>query len=130
MKAYINSSIKQRESFRPFAPSVMVEHAEKYFGISDSPFMLRVGPVAGEMVPAVTHVDGTARFQTVARKDNLCYHDLLRSFCEITNIPMLLNTSFNGKCEPIVETPEHALCTMLETKLDAVVFPGLIVMRD
>ncbi len=127
MKDYLNSKIKDRESFRPFAPSVLAEHAEACFGISESPFMLRIAPVRRSDVPAITHVDGTARFQTVAEEDNPRFHELISRFFERTGIPMVLNTSFNGKGEPIVETPEDAIRCMLKSKLDAVVFPGKVV---
>lgn len=126
---YLNKTIKQRESFRPFAPSVLNEHANEWFGFADSPFMLRVAPVSTNKVPAIKHVDGTARFQTVTIEDNRSYYELISAFHEIARVPMILNTSFNGKGEPIVETPEDALNCMLRTKLDAVVFPNLIVTR-
>jgi carbamoyltransferase len=129
VKDYLNATIKQREGFRPFAPSVLAEHAEACFGIADSPFMLRIAPVRRRDVPAVTHVDGTARFQTVAANDNPRFHQLITRFHERTGVPMVLNTSFNGKAEPIVETPEDAIRCMLKTNLDAVVFPGMIVSR-
>ena len=127
MKDYINTRIKQRETFRPFAPSVLKEHAMEWFGIEDSPFMLRVAPVRKRTVPAITHVDGTARVQTVARADNPRYHALIGKVFERTGVPMVLNTSFNGKGEPIVETPEDAIECLLRTGLDALVFPGKIV---
>ncbi|HEY4211218.1 MAG TPA: carbamoyltransferase C-terminal domain-containing protein [Steroidobacteraceae bacterium] len=128
MKDHLNRQVKRREAFRPFAPSVLAEHAQRWFGESDSPFMLRVAPVQGNAVPAVTHVDGTARFQTVRRADNPRYYDLIERFQRLTDIPMVLNTSFNGRAEPIVETPQDALECMLTTGLDAVVFPEAIVV--
>jgi len=127
MKDYINSSIKRREGFRPFAPSILREHALEWFRIEESPFMLRVAPISTRTVPAVTHVDGTTRFQTVAAQDNALYHRLIGQVFELTGVPMVLNTSFNGPGEPIVETPADALECLLATGLDALVFPGLIV---
>jgi carbamoyltransferase len=127
MKDYINSTIKQRETFRPFAPSILREHSMEWFGIDESPFMLRVAPVRKPTVPAVTHVDGTTRFQTVSADDNSVYHRLISAFFNLTGIPMVLNTSFNGKGEPIVETPEDAVACMLASNLDAVVFPKVVV---
>ncbi len=127
MKDYLNGRIKQREGFRPFAPSILREHAAAWFGIESSPFMLRVAPVRNNLVPAVTHVDGTTRFQTVAEADNPAYHRLIAHVLELTGVPLVLNTSFNGKGEPIVETPQDALECMLSSRLDALVFPGRIV---
>lgn len=127
MKDYINSRIKQREGFRPFAPSILREHALEWFGIAESPFMLRVAPIKTRTVPAVTHVDGTTRFQTVAECDNPLYHQLITQVFELTGVPLVLNTSFNGKGEPIVETPADAIECLLQTGLDALVFPGAIV---
>jgi carbamoyltransferase len=127
MKDYINRAIKKREAFRPFAPSILVEESDKWFGLSESPFMLQVASVASDLVPAVTHVDRTARVQTVTRFDNPRFYDLIKEFHRRTGIPMLLNTSFNGKGEPIVETPEDAINCMLQTGLDAVVFPDVVV---
>jgi carbamoyltransferase len=127
MKDYINKDIKQRESFRPFAPSVLQEHALEWFGLAESPFMLRIAPLRKNAVPAVTHVDGTARVQTVARADNPRYYDLITRVFELTGVPMVLNTSFNGNGEPIVESPEDAIECLLRTGLDALVFPGVMV---
>jgi carbamoyltransferase len=89
--------------------------------------MLRAAPVTSDQVPAIKHVDGTARFQTVTNEDNRDYYELISSFHDISGVPMVLNTSFNGKGEPIVETPEDALNCVLRTKVDALVFPKLIV---
>lgn len=127
MKDYLNLTIKQREGFRPFAPSILREHSMEWFGIEESPFMLRVAPVRKQTVPAITHVDGTTRFQTVDAADNPAYHRLISRFHEVTGVPMVLNTSFNGKAEPIVETPVDAIECMLRNGLDSVVFPNRIV---
>ncbi|PPU04823.1 carbamoyltransferase C-terminal domain-containing protein [Xanthomonas arboricola] len=127
IKDYLNRTIKQREMFRPFAPSILREHAMEWFGIEESPFMLRVAPVRKPGVPAITHVDGTTRFQSVDAADNPSYHRLICAFHRLTGIPLVLNTSFNGKTEPIVETPDDAIACMLNNGLDALVFPGRIV---
>jgi carbamoyltransferase len=99
MKAMLNDKIKRRESFRPFAPSVMEEAVAEWFEEDDSvPFMMQVFQVREEkrkLIPAVTHVDGSGRLQTVKRATNPRYHRLIESFRELTGIPMVLNTSFN-----------------------------------
>jgi carbamoyltransferase len=127
MKDHLNYAVKQREGFRPFAPSVLHEHAPEWFGVDDSPFMLRSGTVRKPTVPAVTHVDGTSRLQTVCAQDNEAFHQLITEFHALTGVPMVLNTSFNGKAEPIVETPADALACLFHARLDAVVFPQCIV---
>jgi carbamoyltransferase len=128
-KHILNARVKFRENFRPFAPAVLNEHAEEWFGLSDSPFMLRVAKILQPGLSAVEHCDGTARVQTVAREDNPAYYDLLSAFYQATGIPVLLNTSFNIKGEPIVETPGDALASFLATELDHLVFPGYIVSK-
>ncbi len=130
MKDTLNSRVKFREGFRPFAPSVMREHAADWFDIDDSPFMLRVAKLKRGGVPAITHCDGTARVQTVRREDNPPYYDLIQSFHRLTGVPMLLNTSFNIKGEPIVETPLDAVASFLDSDIDALVFPGLMVTKN
>lgn len=129
MKRVLNSRVKFREMFRPFAPSVLNEHAKAWFGLDDSPFMLRVSDVLKPDIPAVTHVDNTARPQTVAREDNPSYYDLIRAFFEQTGVPLVLNTSFNLNNEPLVETPEDAIQCFLRSDFDGLVFPGLLVTR-
>ncbi|MFD5823965.1 carbamoyltransferase C-terminal domain-containing protein [Lentzea sp. NPDC060358] len=129
MRDRLNSEIKLREYFRPFAPSVRGERAAEWFGVADSPFMLRAAPVLKPGVPAVTHVDGTARLQTVRREDNPAYYDLIRAFEDRTGVPMVLNTSLNTKGEPIVETPRDAVRTLLDAGLDHLVLPHMIVRR-
>ncbi|MFY1632231.1 carbamoyltransferase C-terminal domain-containing protein [Solwaraspora sp. WMMB335] len=125
----INATVKFREHFRPLAPAVLDEHAVRWFGIRDSPFMLRAAPVLRGGVDAVTHIDGTARLQTVARRDNPAYHDLIHAFAARTGIPMVLNTSLNTKGEPIAQTPSDALRTFVEGGLDRLVMPGFVVGR-
>ncbi|MBL7799043.1 MAG: carbamoyltransferase [Saprospiraceae bacterium] len=131
-QALLNEKIKRRESFRPFAPSVLHEQAADYFENPDSvPFMEKVYPVRPEkraVIPAVTHVDGTGRLQTVERRDNPRYHRLIEVFFEKTGVPVLLNTSFNEN-EPIVNTPEHALACFLRTNMDLLVLENYLVRR-
>lgn len=129
IKDIINSSIKMREDFRPFAPSVLEEHYQEYFDTNQpSPYMSRIMPVKSDKIPGVTHVDGTARIQTINRKQNRKYYDLINEFYKITGIPMLLNTSFNCR-EPIVETPQQAIRTFEETEMDLLVINDYILRK-
>lgn len=122
-KTRMNEKVKHREPFRPFAPSCLVERAGEYFASDHpSPVMLLVFDVLEhqrEKVPAITHVDGTARVQTVSRADNPLYHELISRFDELTGVPMLVNTSFNDNNEPIVCTPEDAIACYLKSDVDA-----------
>jgi carbamoyltransferase len=127
MKDRLNARVKFREHFRPFAPSVLNEHAMTWFGLADSPFMLRACPVLRPEVPAITHVDGTSRIQTVVAADNPSFHELISAFGRLTGVPLVLNTSLNTKGLPIDETPADALATLLGSGLDYLVFPGVIV---
>jgi len=129
MKDTLNRKVKFRENFRPFAPSVLNEYAEQWFGLKDSPFMLRVCNVLEEGVPAISHVDNTARIQTIKIEDNACFYDLIKCFYEITGVPLLINTSFNIKGEPIVETPEDAIRCFLNTELDLLVFENILLEK-
>lgn len=109
MRDYINFDIKNREWFRPFAPAVCIENVEEYFDFKgESPYMLKICDVISDKIPSVTHVDGTARIQTVERSDNERYYDLIRAFEKHSGVPVILNTSLNLAGEPIVETPEDA----------------------
>jgi carbamoyltransferase len=129
IKDIINSRIKLREDFRPFAPSVLVEHYKEYFDTTQpSPYMSRIMPVTSDAIPGVTHVDGTARIQTVQREFNPRYYDLINAFYALTGVPMLLNTSFNCQ-EPIVETPEDAIATFNKCGLDILVIGDYIVRK-
>lgn len=123
IKDILNSRIKKREFFRPFAPMVTEEDASKYFDLSvSSPFMTIVGRVKKpELLPGITHEDGTARIQTVSKKTLPHIHALLKSFEKRTGLPVLLNTSFNEN-EPIVCTPKEAIDCFLRTKMDVLVF--------
>jgi len=122
MKDMLNSRVKHRESFRPFTPSVIKERAGEFFTLDvESPFMLLapyVRPGKAEIVPAITHVDNTARVQTVAKEVNERYYDLIKAFERKTGVPMVLNTSFNVAGEPIVESPEDAIKCFLSTDID------------
>ncbi|HET9961452.1 MAG TPA: carbamoyltransferase C-terminal domain-containing protein [Nitrospiraceae bacterium] len=133
MRALINSKVKFREPFRPFAPSVLAERAAEYFDCAGpSPFMQFAVPVrtsAKGIIPAVTHVDGTARIQTVTRDSNPRFYDLLAAFDRLTGIPILLNTSFNVQ-EPIVCTPEDAVRCFLRTDVDWLVMGNLLASRQ
>jgi carbamoyltransferase len=128
----INAKIKFREKFRPFAPSVAVEALDDYFvGAVPDPFMVQVYPVREEMrgvVPAVTHVDGSGRLQTVSADANPPYYRLIREFEALTGVPMVLNTSFNEN-EPIVDTPAQALACFLRTAMDAIVLGTVVIRR-
>ena len=129
IKSIINDTIKMREDFRPFAPAVLEEHYSKYFDTnSPSPYMSRICKVKTTRVPGVTHVDETARIQTVNKNFNEKFYNIINEFYKITGIPMLLNTSFNCQ-EPIVETPEHALRTFKKTNLDLLVINDWIIRK-
>ena len=129
IKDIINSKIKLREDFRPFAPSVLEEYYKDYFDTNQSsPYMSRIMPVISDAIPGVTHVDGTARIQTVTKDFNEKYHRLISEFYKLTGVPMLLNTSFNCQ-EPIVETPEDAVATFKKCGLDILVIGNYIVRK-
>jgi carbamoyltransferase len=134
-KDILNRRVKRREPFRPFAPVVLKEHVHGWFHVpaqADSPFMLRVWPFLpgkGALVPAVAHVDDTARVQTVERETCPALHALISAFHARTGVPMLLNTSFNIAGEPIIERPEDALWSLLCTGLDCCVIEDRIVHR-
>ena len=138
MKDIVNAKIKFREPYRPFAPSVLAECAEKYFDLPDAPqhlparFMLYVAPVRpGQqaVLPAITHVDGTARLQTVFRDQNQRYYRLIERFGRATGVPVVLNTSFNLKGEPMVNTPENAFATFSKSEMDCLVLGDFVVEK-
>ncbi len=132
MKEIINSKIKRRESFRPFAPSVLEEDVTDYFEENiKSPFMQHVVKIKKEWrqrLPAITHVDGTGRLQTVTPETNNLYYKLIKKFKEISGVGILLNTSFNEN-EPIVDTPEQAYSCFHRTNLDALALGKYIVLK-
>ena len=131
-KEILNLKIKRRESFRPFAPSILKEYVSEYFEITDEvPFMEKVFPIKKEkqsLIPAVTHVDGTGRLQTVDAVISPRYYNLIEAFRKKTGIPILLNTSFNEN-EPIVNKPEEALDCYLRTNMDMLVMENVLVER-
>ena len=133
MKDTLNHRVKHREAFRPFAPSVLEEHAAEWFeGVASSPHMLLVFPVNPARrgrVPAVTHVDGTARVQTVSARSNPRFHRLIAAFGRRTGVPMLLNTSFNVQGEPIVCTPSNAVHCFKGTDMDYLVLGDLVLRK-
>ena len=133
IKDILNAKIKRRESFRPFAPSILREEVGEWFEQDDDvPFMMEVfqiRPNHREMVPAVTHVDGTGRLQTVHKQTNPRYYRLIEHFREITGVPMVLNTSFNEN-EPVVCYPEEALNCFLRTKMDLLVLGNFWIERQ
>jgi len=120
MKDILNKRVKHRESFRPFAPSILEENAQEYFDLKcKSPYMLLIAKVKKpKIVPAITHVDGTARIQTVSKKENKKFYNLINEFKKITGVPCVLNTSFNDAGDPIVESPEDALETFFKCDMD------------
>lgn len=138
MKDIVNTKIKFREPFRPFAPSVLVDAASRYFAIDDparhypARFMLYVvdvKPGQGERLPAITHVDNTARLQTVHRDQSPLYYGLIERFGQASGIPVILNTSFNLKGEPIVTTPAQAHSTFARSGMDALVLGNSIITK-
>jgi carbamoyltransferase len=133
MKDTINVKIKRRESFRPFAPSVLKECVPEYFEQDvDSPFMMhvvKIRPEWRERLPAVTHVDGTGRLQTVERANNVLYYELISAFRRLTGVGVVLNTSFNEN-EPIVDTPEQALDCFARTDMDALCLGRYVLIKS
>ena len=154
MQSLMNLKIKYRESFRPFAPSVLRERVSDYFDMScDSPYMLLVAPVQEEIrvsmtaeqkqlfgieqlniprssVPAITHVDYSARVQTVSREENGIYYDLIAEFARLTGCPLVVNTSFNVRGEPIVCAPEDAFRCFMRTEMDVLVLEDFLLRKD
>ncbi|MBW7923528.1 MAG: carbamoyltransferase [Burkholderiaceae bacterium] len=133
VRDWINAQVKEREWFRPLAPIVLLEEADRWFDIRrPSPFMQFAAPVHAEAaarIPAVTHVDGTARLQTVARDDDPLLRALLEGFAARTGVPVLLNTSFNRREEPIVETPQQALESFRRMPLHSIAMPPYFVRK-
>lgn len=134
MKDILNAKVKHREGFRPFAPAVLAENVSDFFELSiESPYMLLVAPVRAEkrhLVPAIVHVDGTARVQTVTRAENGRYRELIEWFNRLTGTPVVLNTSFNDRGEPIVETPQQALGFFGPSQLDYLVIDDYLVAHS
>jgi carbamoyltransferase len=139
MKDIVNSKIKFREPYRPFAPSVLAECAEKYFELpratSHYParYMLYVVPVKPEAqstLPAITHVDGTGRLQTVFKDQSPRYYKLIERFGQATGVPVILNTSFNLRGEPIVTTPANAFNTFIKSEMDTLVLDNYLIEKS
>jgi len=134
MKDVLNKRVKFRQAFRPFAPIVLYERAKDIFvGDDESPFMLRakqVRPEWRERIPAIVHVDGTARVQTVRREHNARMYDLLLEFEKLTGVPVLINTSFNIKGEPIVETPQDAMNCFIYTGIDYLALQNTLISKN
>ena len=152
MQKLLNLKIKYRESFRPFAPSVLSEHTKDWFNLeTDSPYMLFVSEINEEkkiineedslfgidklsikrsIVPAITHIDYSARVQTVHKETNPIYHSLITKFYELTNCPMIVNTSFNVRGEPIVCTPQDAFNCFMGTELDVLVINNYLMVKN
>ena len=131
MKDILNAKIKHRESFRPFAPSILEEFTTEYFQIDiPSPYMLMVAPVKKpNEIPAVTHVDGTGRLQTVSKESNKLYYSLINEFYKITGVPVIINTSMNVMGEPIVNTPEETYSMILKTDMDYLVMGNYLISK-
>jgi carbamoyltransferase len=133
MRGILNLKIKRREAFRPFAPSILEERTGDWFTINyPDPFMIKVYPIRPEkrpQIPAVTHADGTGRLQTVSQRTNPRYWRLIKSFEDITGVPVVLNTSFNEN-EPIVNTPAEALDCFFRTRMDRIVLGDVVVYRQ
>jgi carbamoyltransferase len=138
MRDRINSLVKKREAFRPFAPAVTVEAASRYFEIDEGDesaysHMLLITQVREpyrRQFPSITHVDGSARVQTVAREDNAAFWSLLTKFGQLSGSPILLNTSFNVRGQPIVCTPSEAIDTFACAQLEALAIGNYLVVRN
>jgi carbamoyltransferase len=132
MRDILNQRVKMRETFRPFAPSIIEEAVGEFFqNTYPSPFMLltdQVRPEKWDVIPAVLHVDGSSRLQTVSQQTNPLYWQLIKEFGNITGVPIVLNTSFNEN-EPIVCTPEEALNCFLRTRMDTLVLGDFLVSK-
>lgn len=133
MKDHINAQVKHREAFRPFAPSITEEDVSSFFDYKGtSPFMLMVCDVLEDkkaVLPAITHVDGTARLQTVSAESNPKYYNLIRAFEKLSGVPVLLNTSFNIMGQPIIESPRDAVKCLYSTGIDALVLGDIILEK-
>jgi carbamoyltransferase len=134
MKDHLNARVKHRESFRPFAPTVLDRHAAEWFSLGDrSAYMLRVAAVheqARDLIPAVVHVDGSARVQTLSAGENPGYWRLLRAWYELSGIPLVLNTSFNLAGKPLVETPADAVECFLSTAIDLLLLGPFLLAKE
>ncbi|MAG50762.1 hypothetical protein CL621_03960, partial [archaeon] len=134
MKDIVNKKVKHREEFRPFAPAILTEKASKYLTYDyDSPFMtinFETNSDTRKNIISATHIDGTARVQTVSRERNKKFYDLIKEFENITDAPALLNTSFNVKGEPIVCSPEDAYNCFMNTEINYLVLGNYLISKD
>jgi len=154
MQTVMNLKIKFRESFRPFAPTVLVEHVSDYFEIDrESPYMLLVAPVKSDkrinsqpenkklfgieklkvprsVVPAITHVDYSARIQTADKERNGLYYDMIKAFYDLTGCPVIINTSFNVRGEPIVCSPKEAYTCFMRTEMDYLIMGSFLLDKQ
>lgn len=134
MKDILNRRIKFREAFRPFAPSVLYENQQEYFNLDiPSPYMLMVADVLEDkrdVIPAVVHIDNTARVQSVMKEMNPVYYMLIETFYRKTGVPVVLNTSFNVNKEPIIESPKDAISCFLSTDLDELYLEDYVIIKN
>ncbi|NOH31506.1 carbamoyltransferase family protein [Vibrio mediterranei] len=133
VRTFINKKIKSRENFRPLSPAILAEHCDMWFSCSHSPFMLftpDVDEICRERAPGIVHQDGTARVQSVEEHQNPHLYKLLLAFYHLTDVPLLLNTSFNTQGEPIVETPSEAIRTFLESPVTVLCIGSFIVRKN
>ena len=134
MKDKVNKTIKYRENFRPFAPSVLSERASEFFtDLVETPYMekvLKIKDSLREILPAVTHVDGSCRLHTVEKSINPKFHKLISCFEEITQVPVLLNTSFNTNGEAMVCSPRDAIRTFYSSGLDVLAIGDFIIQKE
>jgi len=133
-KDRLNARVKHREPFRPYGVSILRERTAEYFEMdADSPFMLLVAkarPETRDRIPSALHVDGTSRLQTLTREENGLYREVVAEFCELTGVPMVINTSFNDHGEPIVCTPEDACRSFVGMEIDALAIDGFLVEKE
>lgn len=133
MKEILNEKVKFREFFRPFAPAILWENQEEYFDLAiKNPYMLIVEKTKKDkigVIPAVNHVDNTGRIQTVCKDINPKFHSLIKEFSKVTGVPVILNTSFNIKGEPIVETPTDAILCFLGTEIDVLCLDNYLIFK-
>ncbi len=131
MKDILNEKIKHRESFRPFAPSILEEFVSEFFDTNiPNPYMVMVVPIKKpDLIPAVTHVDGTGRLQSVNKNSNTLYYDLINEFYKITGVPVVINTSMNVMGEPIVNTPQEAYQMIKKTDMDYIILGNYLVKK-
>ena len=132
MKDILNSRVKFREWFRPFAPVVLKEHKEEWFEMDfDSPFMLHTVPCKRPTeIPSAVHIDNTSRVQTIDKPDNERFYDLIYNFYELTGVPVVMNTSLNIKGQPIVETPEDVMELFVESDVDVLVINDKVYLKE